>query len=104
MSLYELAVKYALPLSDIAEQLDTFDDVIPGWAAGPVPGADNNPGGDEPHLLIQLYEHCGNNVVLIYGWERCVVYPESDAPYEITLYRVLEYLEQLPKPLRHFTK
>ena len=104
MSCTELTAKYAPALLHLAEQLDAFDSVVPGWAAGPVPGA-KCPGGKEPHILVQLYEQQGvEAVVMIYSEEDCFVHTEYDAPYPITFQGLIQYLEQLPKPIYAFTK
>ena len=103
MSCTELTAKYAPTLLHLAEQLDAFDSVIPGWAAGPVPGA-KCPGGKDPHIILQLWEHYGQNaIVTIYSEESCVVLTEGDEPYVITFQGLIKYLEQLPKPLHCFT-
>ena len=103
MSCTELTAKYAPTLLHLAEQLDAFDAVIPGWAAGPVPDAEC-PGGKEPHILIQLWEQYGQEyIVMIYSEEDCFVHTQHDAPYPITFQGLIKYLEQLPKPLWAFT-
>lgn len=102
MSCTELTAKYAPSLLHLAEQLDAFDSVIPGHAAGPVPEA-KCPGGKEPHIMIQLWEQYGQSpIVIIYSEESCIVHTEGDAPFPITFQRLLEYLEQLPKPIWAF--
>jgi hypothetical protein len=103
MSCSDLTAKYAPTLLHLAEQLDAFDSVIPGWAAGPVPEAPS-PGGPEPHILIQLWEQYGQeSIVMIYSEEDCFVHTKNDAPYPITFQGLIKYLEQLPKPIWHFT-
>ena len=103
MSCSELTAKYAPTLLHLAEQLDAFDSVIPGWAAGPVPDAEC-PGGPEPHILIQLWEQYGQeSIVMIYSEEDCFVHTQHDAPYTITFQGLIKYLEQLPKPIWAFT-
>ena len=103
MSCTELTAKYAPDLLHLAEQLDAFDAVIPSWAAGPVPGAKSNPGGTEPHILIELFEDRGiEAIVMIYGEESCFVHTRHAAPYPITFQGLIKYLEQLPKPLYAF--
>ena len=103
MSCTELTAKYAPTLLHLAEQLDAFDSVIPGWAAGPVPEA-QCPGGKEPHILIQLREQYGQeSIVMIYSEEDCFVHTQHDAPYPITFQGLIKYLEQLPKPIWAFT-
>ena len=103
MSCSELTAKYAPTLLHLAEQLDAFDSVIPGWAAGPVPDAEC-PGGPEPHILIQLLEqYWQESIVIIYSEEDCFVHTENDAPYPITFQGLIKYLEQLPKPIWAFT-
>ena len=103
MSCTELTAKYAPTLLHLAEQLDAFDSVIPGWAAGPVPEAEC-PGGKEPHILIQLWEHYGQSpIVMIYSEESCIVHTGGDEPFPITFQGLIKYLEQLPKPLHCFT-
>ena len=104
MSCTELTAKYAPTLLHLAEQLDAFDSVIPGWAAGPVPDAEC-PGGKEPHILIQLWEQYGQeSIVMVYSEEDCFVYTQHDAPYPITFQGLIKSLEQLPKPIWAFTK
>jgi hypothetical protein len=103
MSCTELTAKYAPSLLPLAEQLDAFDSVIPSWAAGPVPEAEC-PGGEEPHILIQLHEQYGMGcIVMIYSYETCFVHTEYDAPYPITFQGLIKYLKQLPKPIYDFT-
>ena len=103
MSCTELTAKYAPTLLHLAEQLDAFDSIIPGWAAGPVPDAECF-GGSEPHILIQLWEQYGQeSIVMIYSEEDCFVHTEHDAPYPITFQGLIQYLEQLPKPIWAFT-
>jgi|TARA_B100000035_G_C20833945_1_gene479950 hypothetical protein len=103
MSCTELTAKYAPDLLHLAEQLDAFDAVIPSWAAGPVPDAKSNPGGTEPHILLELFEDRGiEAIVMIYGEESCFVHTRHAAPYPITFQGLIKYLEQLPKPLYAF--
>ena len=103
MSCTELTAKYAPDLLHLAEQLDAFDSVIPGWAAGPVPEAPC-PGGNDPHIIIQLWEQYGQEAcVMIYSEENCFVHTKHDAPYPITFQGLIKYLEQLPKPIWAFT-
>ena len=72
-------------------------------ADGPVPDAEC-PGGKEPHILIQLWEQYGQEaIVMIYSEKDCFVYTQHDAPYPITFQGLIKYLEQLPKPIWHFT-
>ena len=104
MSCTELTAKYAPTLLHLAEQLDAFDSVIPGWAAGPVPDAKSNPGGTEPHILIELFEDRGiEAIVMIYGEENCFVHTKHADAYPITFQGLIKYLEQLPKPIWAFT-
>ena len=103
MSCTELTAKYAPDLLHLAEQLDAFDAVIPSWAAGPVPDAETNPGGTEPHILVissylTLYRGI-EAIVMIYGEESCFVHTRHAAPYPITFQGLIKYLEQLPKPI-----
>ena len=103
MSCTELTAKYAPALLHLAEQLDAFDAVIPSWAAGPVPDAKSNPGGTEPHILLELFEDRGiEAIVMIYGEESCFVHTRHAPPYPITFQGLIKYLEQLPKPLYAF--
>ena len=103
MSCTELTAEYAPTLLHLAEQLDAFDAVIPSWAAGPVPDAKSNPGGTEPHIMIELFEDRGiEAIVMIYGEESCFVHTRHAAPYPITFQGLIKYLEQLPKPLYAF--
>ena len=103
MSCTELTAEYAPTLLHLAEQLDAFDAVIPSWAAGPVPDAESNPGGTEPHIMIELFEDRGiEAIVMIYGEESCFVHTRHAAPYPITFQGLIKYLEQLPKPLYAF--
>ena len=40
---------------------------------------------------------------MIYSEEDCFVHTQHDAPYPITFQSLIKYLEQLPKPIWHFT-
>ena len=87
MSCTELTAKYAPTLLHLAEQLDAFDSVIPGWAAGPVPDAEC-PGGKEPHILIQLWEQYGKeSIVMVYSEEDCFVHTQHDGIVDLIFRR-----------------
>ena len=84
MSCAELTAKYAPTLLHLAEQLDAFDPVIAGWAAGPVPEAPS-PGGPEPHILIQLWEQYGQESIVSSGSDDTYTLMQADVGGKIKI-------------------
>ena len=100
MTLTDYVSQYAPDLADIAHQLEEFDAVLAGYSAGP-----QKPDAPEQRQHIDVLidnPWRQEQWVTIYSASECVCWSGGEM-YWLTLNGLLDYLRQLPKPIRCFS-
>ena len=100
MTLSDYAKQYAPDLLPLVPQLEEVEDVLAGWGAGPQKSTDPD---QRQHLDVLIDNPWRQEQwVTIYSASECVCWSGGEM-YWLTLNGLLDYLRQLPKPIRCFS-
>lgn len=100
-----LVEQYAPKLRDQWLTLEPFQDVIPGYTAGPQPQCINDSMDDPQHIHLDFSEWRDGEIVVSQVWiirEEGVFLKLEGELYESSMGQLWNFLRQLPRPAHSF--